>query len=442
MTGIEIGLLSLAGLLVLIWLGMHVPIALALVSFLGLWALRDNAQIAARALALATRESISSFLFGVVPLFVLMGLVVSRADIGRDAFDVANRLFGRLKGGVGIATVGANAVFAAITGISIASATVFARVAVPEMIRLGMTRRFATGIVAGSSVLGMLIPPSLLLILFGIIAEQSVGKLFLAGIGPGLVLALAYALGIAVMVRAVPSFTGTPAPPTAVAMARGSARAALARDSVAKIAPIGLLIALVLGGIYGGLFTPTEAGAVGAFGAIAIAFAKRRMTPSVLWQVTLETGHVTAAISFLIIAATMYGRFLAQTGLPDFLASWAIGLALGRYGFLALYCLLLIVLGTVLDASSILLIVLPLALPIAQALGIDLIWFGVITVLAVEIGLLTPPLGLSVFAIKGSLDDPHLTLGDIFIGAAPFALIMVGVLALVIAFPIIATFPL
>ncbi|MCB1361737.1 MAG: TRAP transporter large permease subunit, partial [Rhodobacteraceae bacterium] len=170
MTGVEIGLWSLVGILTLIWLGLHVSIALALTSFVGIWALRDSPQYAARMMALATRESISSYLFGVVPLFVLMGLVVSRADIGRDTFDVANRALGRLKGGLGMATVGANAVFAAITGISIASAAVFAKVAVPEMTRIGHTARFATGVVAGSSVLGMLIPPSLLLILYGILS--------------------------------------------------------------------------------------------------------------------------------------------------------------------------------------------------------------------------------------------------------------------------------
>lgn len=434
MTGVEIGLWSLVGILGLIWLGMHVAIALALVSFVGVWAMRDNPTYAARLLSLATRESISSYLFGVVPLFVLMGLVVSRADIGRDTFDVANRALGRLKGGLGMATVGANAVFAAITGISIASAAVFAKVAVPEMMRIGHTARFATGVVAGSSVLGMLIPPSLLLILYGILAEQSVGHLFVAGIGPGIVLALAFCIGIAVMMRVAPKFTGTPKPAPPIAY-QGS----LAHDTASKLAPIAALIALVLGGIYGGVFTPTEAGAIGALGAITIATLKRRITPRVLWQVTLETGHITAAICFLIIAATMYSRFLALSGLPAFVTEWAIAQDLGVTGFVLLYCLILVILGTILDSSSIMLITLPLVLPIAVALHIDLIWFGIITVLAVEIGLLTPPLGLSVYVIKGALDDPSITLGDVFKGALPFAAIMALVLVLIIAIPSIAT---
>ncbi|MBN8290462.1 TRAP transporter large permease [Rhodobacter sp. NTK016B] len=434
MSGVEIGLWSLVGILGLIWLGMHVSIALALTSFVGIWALRDNPQYASRMLALATRESISSYLFGVVPLFVLMGLVVSRADIGRDTFDVANRALGRLKGGLGMATVGANAIFAAITGISIASAAVFTKVAVPEMMRIGHTAKFATGVVAGSSVLGMLIPPSLLLILYGIIAEQSVGFLFVAGIGPGLVLTLAYIVGIALLVRFAPGFTGVPQPAPAA-----SHEGSLAVDTLTKLAPIAALIALVLGGIYGGVFTPTEAGAIGALGAIVIAGIKRRIGPRVLWQVTLETGHITASICFLIVAATMYSRFLSLSGLPAFVTEWAIAQDLGPTGFVLLFCAILIVLGTILDSSSILLITLPLVLPIATAMQIDLIWFGIVTVLAVEIGLLTPPLGLSVYVIKGALDDPAISLGDVFRGALPFAAIMLFVLLLLVFFPVIST---
>jgi C4-dicarboxylate transporter DctM subunit len=435
MSGVEIGLASLAAILVLIYSGLHVAISLALVSFVGIWLLRDNADQAARILSLAARESISSYLFGVVPLFVLMGLVVSRAGIGRDTFDVANRLFNKVRGGLGMATVGANAIFAAITGISIASAAVFTKVAVPEMMRIGYTARFATGIVAGSSVLGMLIPPSLLLILYGIIAEQSVGALFLAGIGPGILLTIAYCVGIWAMVRFWKGFTGTP---NELAVEGPAAETSVASDTFSKLLPIVLLVALVLGGIYGGLFTPTEAGAIGALGAIVIAAAKRRIGPRTLWDVSLETGHITASICFLIIAATMYSRMLALSGLPAFLTEWVIALDIGVYGFIALFVLVLIVLGTILDSSSIMLITLPLVLPVATSMGIDLIWFGLITVLAVEIGLLTPPMGLSVYVIKSTLDDTSIGLNDIFAGAAPFALIMLIVLLAVVAFPWIA----
>lgn len=432
MSGIEIGLWSLAAIVLLIYSGLHVAIALGLVSFVGVWILRDNADQAARILSLAARESISSYLFGVVPLFVLMGLVVSRADIGRDTFAVANRYLGRFRGGLGMSTVGANAIFASITGISIASAAVFTKIAVPEMIRAGYSGRFATGIVVGSSILGMLLPPSLLMILYGILAEQSVGALFLAGIGPGILVSILFCAGIWAMVTFWPGFTGNTdtgaAPVALVSLA----------DTLSKLAPIVLLVALVLGGLYGGVFTPTEAGAVGAFGAIVIAFAKRRMTGKVLWQVTLESGHITAAICFLIVTATMYSRMLAMSGLPVAMTEWIVHLDVGVYGFLMFYILVLVLLGTLLDSSSILLITVPLALPVAMSLHVDLIWFGIITVLAVEIGLLTPPMGLSVFVVKGSLDDPSISLNDVFAGSFPFAVIMLIALALIVAFPGIA----
>lgn len=434
MTGIEIGLASLVAILVLIWSGLHVPIALALVSFIGIWLLRDNPQQAARILSLAARESISSYLFGVIPLFVMMGLVVSRAGIGRDTFDVAGYLLRRLRGGLGMATVGANAVFAAITGISIASAAVFTKVAVPEMIRSGYTPRFATGIVAGSSVLGMLIPPSLLFILYGILAEESVGNLFIAGIGPGLLLAVAYCFAIWALMRFRPSFTGRP-----TEAPQQDARVMSGREMAAKLLPLLLLVGLVLGGIYGGVFNPTEAGAVGAAGAIAIAVFRRRLGLRSLWEVTLEAGHLTASICFLIIGATMYSRMLALSGLPAFMTQWVIAQDLGVYGFIFALVLLLVLLGTILDSSSILMITLPLALPIAAQLQIDLIWLGVIVILAIEIGLLTPPMGLSVYVIKQTINDPDVTLGDVFRGAFPFAIIMLLVLVIIVAVPGLAT---
>lgn len=434
MSGFEIGLWSLGAILVLIYTGMHVAIALALVSFFGIWVLRDNPEQAARILSLAARESISSYLFGVVPLFVLMGLVVSRANIGRDTFDVATRFLGRLRGGLGISTVGANAIFASITGISIASAAVFTKIAVPEMMRAGHTARFSTGVVVGSSILGMLLPPSLLMILYGILAEQSVGALFMAGIGPGILVTIIFCVGIWLMVKYWPGFTGVATVPAAY---ETSGLAAWA-EVTAKLAPIVILVGLVLGGLYGGLFTPTEAGAIGALGAIVIAFLKRRLTGKVLWQVAVETGHITASICFLIIAATMYSRMLALTGLPSFLTAWIVSMDVGVYGFLFFYVAVLVLLGTILDSSSTMLITVPLALPVAMSLDIDLIWFGIITVLAVEIGLLTPPMGLSVFVVKGSLDDPSIPLKDIFVGSAPFAVLMLLALLLIIIFPGIA----
>lgn len=430
MSDLFIGAVALLGMVGLIYSGMYVAIALAVCSFLGVLAMKGSAVTAGRMLALAATESIESYVFGVVPLFVLMGFVVSQADIGRDAFDVANRMLGRIKGGLGIATVGANAVFAAITGISIASAAVFTRVAVPEMLRHGYSKRFAYGIVAGSSVLGMLLPPSLLLILYGIITEQSVGDLFLAGIVPGIILAIAFGIGVYVMSHRWPAFTGGNLSESVAPLSMGA--------MIGKSAPIVLLIGLVLGGIYGGFFTPTEAGGVGALGAILIGLARRALPPGRIWRVLADTGQVTAAICFLIIAASMYSRMLSLSGLPEYLTTLVAGSDIGYWGVIAAYVLLIVAMGTILDSSSILLIVVPLFMPIMQALGLDLIWFGVVTVIAVEVGLLTPPFGLSVYVIKGASSDRSLKLGEIFAGALPFAAIMVAVLVLILAFPSLA----
>lgn len=435
MSGVAVGLASIGCMLLLIWGGMHVGVALAALSFVGVWLIRDNAGVAANMLALAVNDVIADYVFGVVPLFVLMGLLVSVADIGRDTFEVANDLFRRVRGGLGIATVAANAVFAAITGISIASAAVFTKVAVPEMLRHGYTPRFAVGVVAGSSVLGMLIPPSLLLILYGVITERSIGDLFIAGIIPGIVLAIAFALGILIMGHFFPAFIGGDLADTAE-----TAPSLSLATIAARLLPVVALVVLVLGGLYGGLFTPTEAGAVGAAGALAMAVVKRRLTWISLWKVLVETGHITAAICFLIIAASVYSRMLAVSGVTDFLATLIVDSGLGRAGFIAIFVLTVVALGTILDSSSILLVTVPLALPALAGFNIDLIWFGIVTLIAVEIGLLTPPFGIAVFVIKATLGkDSPITLGEIFMGAAPFALIMAVVLLLVIVYPPLAT---
>ena len=428
MSGLEIGGLSVLALVLLVWLGMHVAVALTLVSGLGVWIVRDNPEIAVQMLSLAATDAIASYDFGVIPLFVLMGMFVSLSDTGRDIFEVANHAFRNLRAGLGIATVAANAVFAAITGVSIASASVFTRIAVPEMIRFGYKPRFAVGVVAGSSVLGMLIPPSLLFIIFGILAETSIGDLFLAGIIPGIVLSLAFVVQILVRAYAFPDSIG--------GMDRTDAGdAAAPAPSPLRIVPAIGLILLVLGGIYGGLFTPTEAGAVGAAGAMAIAIAKRRLGARSLWSVLVETGHVTASIGLIIIAAHMYARMLAVAGIPTLFGETLATLDIGLYGTLAIYVALIILLGTIIDAASIMLIAVPLFLPVMLAFGVDVVWFGVVTVLAVEIGMLTPPFGIAVFVIRNNLQRDDLSVGEIFRGAAPFAFTLFLVLLLVIAVP-------
>lgn len=434
MSGIEIAFGSVVLMLALIYSGLHVAIALIVLSFLGVWLLKGNMDVAANLLVLAVKDSISDYVFGVVPLFVLMGLIVSISGIGRDTFDVAHQLFKRVTGGLGVATVAANAVFAAITGISIASAAVFTKVAVPEMLRHGYTGKFSVGVVAGSSVLGMLIPPSLLFIIYGILTKESVGALFVAGIVPGILLAVVYCIGITLMGRFSPSFLFKGDHHGEDGIEIGFLQGAR------MLTPIAILVGLVLGGIYGGIFTPTEAGAAGALGALILALVKRSLTWSSFWQVLLQAGHTTAAVCFLIIGASLYSRMLAMSGMPTWLGETVLGAGLGPYGIVIGLLLVIIVLGTILDSISIMLLTLPIAVPILSGMNVDLIWLGVLCVVAVEVGLLTPPFGIAVFVIKSTLGpDSPITLGEIFAGAAPFAMMMLMVLALVFFFPPLAT---
>jgi tripartite ATP-independent transporter DctM subunit len=425
----SVGIAMIALVVVAIVLGMPIAIALLGTGFLGLALIKHDFAIATYTVALAADGTVSDYVFATVPLFVLMGLFVTVSEVGRDAFRAAQLIFGRVYGGLGVATVAANAVFAAITGISIAAAAIFTKIAVPEMIRQGYTPKFAVGLTAGSSLLGMLIPPSLLLIIYGVLAEVSIGALFLAAVIPGILLALAFAVGVVLMAWLWPSFVGN------VKRGGGDVGEGGALAVLGGLVPVVALIVLVLGGIYGGIFTPTEAGAAGAFGAMVIALIKRRLSWKKLWQVIGETGQVSVSILFLIIAASTFSRMLTLTELPQDMAAFLGGTGLGMFGFLAAYLVLLIVLGMLLDSTSIMLIMLPLALPVAAALGANLVWFGVVTTIAIEIGLLTPPFGLSVYVIKASMDDPRISLATIFRGAFPFVLITLVVTILLMAFP-------
>lgn len=431
MTPFDIGATAIGVLVVLILIGMPIGIGMLSVSLAGV-ALIRNETVAVRMMTQVANDSLEEYLFAVVPLFVLMGLLVTVSGVGKDTFDVFQKLLRRITAGLGVATVFANAVFAAITGISIASATVFSRIAVPEMRRHGYTNRFATGVVAGSSVLGMLIPPSLLMIVYAVLAEQSVGRMFLAGVGPGILLALAFTVTILILASTRRGF-----------VFEGGDEAVYEDFStfeiVFKAVPILSLMLIVLGGLYGGFLNPTEAGAAGAFGALVIALLRRSLDRKTFWRLLVETGQITVSVLFLILAATFFSRMLALSGVPRELAEFFLSGNIGPYGFLIAYIVLIVALGCLIDSISIMLIVLPIALPVAEAAGLDLIWFGVITVIAVEIGLLTPPFGLSVYTIKSAMDDPDLKVGEIFRGAVPFIFAMLVTLAVIILLPSTAT---
>ena len=275
-------------------------------------------------MASSVATSIASDAYAVIPLFVLMGLFVSATNMGRDTFDVAALgCCGASRGGLGIATVAANAVFAACTGTTIASASVFTKVAVPEMIRHGYTPQFSVGVVAGSSVLGMLIPPSILMIIFGVIANVSIADLFTSGILPGVLLALAFCVTI-LLLRQVPRpiCRGRSRRRCSGDYARAAGRRTGRGSWCVKFLPIVILVGTVLGGIYGGFFTPTEAGGAGALAAFLIALSRRELTLKVFWEVALETGRVTAAICFLLMAAALYSQMLTLSGLPYAVGQW------------------------------------------------------------------------------------------------------------------------
>lgn len=429
---VAIGAFSLIGMLIVIFMGIHIGVGLILLGFAGIWMMMGTPTIAINMVKLASNEFLRSYFFGVIPLFVLMGLVVNESDIGSDTFDVARWALRKVKGGLGVATVVANAIFAAITGSSIASAAVFTKVAVPHMIRHGYSPKFAVGTVAGSSILGMLIPPSLLLIIYGFVAEQSVGLLFLAAVIPGIIMASAMALAIIAMAHFWPGYVGKPSTDEQVDLKVG--------DAAWLVLPILVLVFAVLGGIYGGLFTPVEAGAVGAAGALIIATVKRRLTWAKLWRVLLETGHTTVSVLFLILAANIYGRMLALSGLPQSVGELIGGANLGFMGFMTLYIILVVILGMFLESISIMLIILPLVLPIVQAFDGDLVWFGIVTVIAVEMGLLTPPLGIAVYVVRSTITDASITLNQIFAGAFPYVIIMLAVTVLLVLVPELSLF--
>lgn len=432
MSPVEIGVLSVVLIVVLVYMGVYIPVALGLVSFVSLWIISGKQILALNFLKVAVGDSVTEYPFATIPLFTLMGLLVSKARMGRDIYDVMNFLFQKVLGGIGVATVGANAIFAAVTGSSIASASVFTKVSVPEMLRLKYNRRFAVGVVAGSSVLGMIIPPSAMLIIYSFVSEQSVGDMFVAGIVPGLILTAAYIIAILFIGRFWKGFLGVESLQVEpVRMGFGV--------FCWKAIPITFLITVVLGGMAVGIFSPVESGAAGAALALLIALFKRSLTWKAFWETLVETGYITAAILFLITMASFYSRMLGYAGLPDQLQVWLETYELSFFHVMVIYVILLLVLGTLLDTASIILIVVPLFLTLMESMGMSLVWFGIVTVIGAEIGLLTPPLGISCFVIKATLDDPSIKLKDVFLGALPFAFIMLLVLILLINVPSLST---
>jgi len=427
-----LALISVGLVFALIVLGVHIGVALAAVSVLTLWGITGKFSVAASLLQTTAYSAVMDYVFAVVPLFVLMGLFSTLSGATRELFSSAQVLLGGIRGGLGIATVFANAVFAAITGVSVASAAVFSKIALPEMERLHYDRKFSLGIVAGSAILGMLIPPSVLMIVYGVLTEQAIGKLFIAGILPGLVVTAVLSLGIWTLVLMRPGLGGD------LAEARRLDVRTLVRVVTTPWAVLALVI-LVMGGIWGGLFTPTEAGAVGAAGGFLLIVIKRKaLTLRGLWQVLLDGGQTTASIFLLLICAQMYSRMLTMSGLAGQTTQWVSGLPVPPIVIILGFIVVFVLLGAIIDSTSIILLTIPLMHPIAMKLGYDPLWFTIVSIVSIEIGLLTPPFGMVVFAMKSALGD-EVQVEEIFAGVVPFLLMLAVALGVIMAFPWLST---
>ena len=426
-----IAIISVGFVFFFIIMGVHIGVSLATVSVLGIWAITGKASVAINILQTTAYSAVMDYMFAVIPLFVLMGLFSTLSGATQELFDSAQYFLGRVRGGIGIATVLANAVFAAITGVSVASAAVFSKIAFPEMQRLKYDRKFGLGIVAGSAILGMLIPPSILMIIYGVLTEQSIGRLLMAGVVPGLVVTAVLSLGIWTMIGFNPSLGG---------LREKQKKRDLPSFIKAILTPWAVvgLIALVMGGIWGGLFTPTEAGAVGAAGGFLLVVIKRKFTFTSLWNILMDGGRTFASIFLLLICAQMYSRMLTISGLATKISQWVTTLPVPPIVIIAGFIVVFLILGCIIDSASIMLLTIPIMHPVAVKLGYHPIHFAIVAIVAIEIGLLTPPFGMVVFAMKSSLGD-QVTIEEIFAGSTPFMIMLLASLLIILSFPILST---
>jgi tripartite ATP-independent transporter DctM subunit len=385
-----------------------------------------NGDAALKIIGHTSMRTVTDYTFGVIPMFLLMGAFVSNSGMSRELFRAANAFLGHLKGGLGIATIAACAGFAAISGSSVATAATFSTVAYPEMRRFNYPQSFATGVIAAGGTLGAMLPPSTVLAVYGIITEQDIGKLFVAGILPGALAAAMYMITVTLIGLARPGFL--PSGPKS----SWSERIAAVRDVWATL----LLFIFVIGGLYGGLFTPTEAGGMGAGGAFIIGVLRGRLDRADIRRSLLQATRTAAAVFTVLIGALLFGYFLTVTQTPQKVTEFLTGLGIGRYGVLGLIMLMYLVLGCLMDALAMVILTVPIIFPVIKELGFDPIWFGVIIVMTVELGLIHPPVGMIVFVIKSVIQD--VTFATIFRGVLPFILTDLVRLIILIAFPIIA----
>ncbi len=420
-----VAILGFVALFTLMLLRVPVGMAMGLVG-VGGFAYLAGGTPALKIVGHTSMRSVTDWNFAVVPLFLLMGSFATTSGMSRELFRAANAYLGHLRGGLGIATIAACGGFSAICGSSVATAATFSRVAYPEMRRYNYPESFATGVIAAGGTLGIMIPPSTVLAVYGIITEQDIGKLFIAGVVPGIVAVLMYMGTISLIGRLQPGYL------PAGKRAGWGERLASTRDVWATL----LLFLFVIGGIYGGLFTPTEAAGMGAAGAFIIGIVRRRLGRAEVVQSLLEATRTTAAVFTVLIGALLFGYFLTITQVPQKVTEFLTGLGIGRYGILALIMIMYLVLGCLMDALAMIILTVPIVFPVIKELGFDPIWFGIIIVMVAELGLMHPPVGMNIFVIKSVVEDVKIS--TIFRGVLPFIVTDILRLILLIAFPVLA----
>ena len=426
-----IGLLGIAALITLLMLGVHIGVALGFVGLLGTWAL-SGLEPALWGAMNVFYSQVASYALITVPLFIAMGYLATAGNLSTNIFKTLNDWIGGIRGGVGIATVGSCTLFGTICGSSIVTSSVFAIIAAPEMRRQGYDKSLAYGICASSGLIGMLIPPSILMVVYGILSQDSVGKLLIAGVTPGLVLALFYAMTIYAIATFRPNL-----------VTRSAKRQMRWREKVLELRalwPVAVVILITFGGIFGGVFSPTEAGAITCFVVLVLVLVleKRKAIPHIVTAFK-DTAKTSAMIFLIFGGAAIFSQFLVLSGIATRIVQMIIAMDLSVFAFLCMVAAFYLILGCFLDSISMLSITIPLLNPVLAPMGIDPIWYAVIVILAIEIGMLTPPVGLCVYAAK-AVAEKDVTLEDIFRGSFPFFVVSMVGLLIFILFPPLSTF--
>lgn len=421
-----VAVIGFVSLFTLMLLRVPIGMALGLVGVTGFGYLTSMSP-ALKIVGHTTMRTVTDFNYAVVPLFLLMGAFATTSGMSRELFRAANAFIGHLRGGLGIATILACGGFSAICGSSVATAATFSRVAYPEMRRFNYPESFSAGVIAAGGTLGIMIPPSTVLAIYGIITEQDIGKLFIAGVIPGILAVIMYAATVSIIGWTKPGFL--PAGPKSSWPERV--------ESIKGVWATLLLFAFVIGGLYGGMFTATEAAGAGAGGAFIIGVARGRLNGKQILQCLLETTRTTAAVFTILIGALLFGYFLTITQTPQKVTAFLTGLGIGNYGVLTLILLMYLLLGCLMDALAIVILTVPIIFPLIKEMGFDPIWFGIIIVMTVELGLIHPPVGMNIFVIKSVLED--IKISTIFIGVIPFIITDLIRLVILVLFPALAT---